>query len=697
MRDEVVEASAVIDHSPSRVWEIVGTPELYSRFVPVISWCQVVEPVERGRGPRCLIRLTPQRGALTQARIHAGVYRAGAHVVWSGDEHQRNWVSIELHDLGGDRTELVVRLMMPEVPDTFADLLSPGAVKRGVRELALRIGEHLSGRPSGSPHLRDDAKATTLGTTSILVRAGVLSPGRPDKMARQLRSLARWGATVAGGYQASAARVPNAIALHDERTTRTFAEADERSTRLANALAERGVRAGDRVALMCRNHTAMVEAFIACGKLSADVLLLNTGLSATAVAKVIARHEPVAVLADDEFAHIVDRAPGEFLRISTWPEAERGYPTVDELIKDASATRLKPADRPGRIVVLTSGTTGVPKGARRPTPKGLSTAASVLARIPLRANDRIVVAAPLFHTWGLAGMQVGMAVRASLSLVRLFDAEETLRTIAEQRCEVLFAVPIMLQRILDLPERVRDRYDLSTLRVVASSGSALSGSLVTSFMDAFGDVLYNLYGSTEVSWVSIADPADLRAAPTTAGRCPPGTEVAILDGKRRPVPPGVDGQIFVGNDMLFDGYTDGGTLPMSDRLMATGDVGYLDADGRLFVTGRADEMIVSGSENVFPRPVEEALAALPQVFEAAAVGVPDPEFGQRLAVYLVLRPGARLDADDVRSYIHQRLARFAVPRDVYFVDELPRNATGKILKRLLNDDTWPMAPPAHDD
>jgi acyl-CoA synthetase (AMP-forming)/AMP-acid ligase II len=197
--------------------------------------------------------------------------------------------------------------------------------------------------------------------------------------------------------------------------------------------------------------------------------------------------------------------------------------------------------------------------------------------------------------------------------------------------------------------------------------------------------------------VSIADPADLRAAPTTAGRCPPGTEVAILDGKRRPVPPGVDGQIFVGNDMLFDGYTDGGTLPMSDRLMATGDVGYLDADGRLFVTGRADEMIVSGSENVFPRPVEEALAALPQVFEAAAVGVPDPEFGQRLAVYLVLRPGARLDADDVRSYIHQRLARFAVPRDVYFVDELPRNATGKILKRLLNDDTWPMAPPAHDD
>ncbi|MEC3976151.1 AMP-binding protein [Amycolatopsis sp. H20-H5] len=693
MRDEVVEARSVIEHSPRRVWEVVGAPELYSRFVPAISWCEVVVPAERGRGPRCLIRLTPQRGVLLEVSIHAGVHRAGEHVVWSGENDQRHWVSLELRDLGGERTELVVRLMMPAVPASFADLGSPGSVRRGVREIGLRIGEHLSGRPSGSPHLRDDAKATTLGTASILVRAGVLSPGRPDKVVRQLSSLARWGATVAGGYQASAARAPGELALHDERSVRTFAETDERSNRLANALAGQGVRAADRVAFMCRNHTAMVEAFIACGKLGADVLLLNTGLSATAVAKVIGRHQPKVVLADDEFAGTIERAPGDFLRFSTWPEADSGYPTVDELIQDAPATRLKPVDRPGRIVVLTSGTTGVPKGARRPTPKGLGSAAAILARIPMRAGDRIVVAAPLFHTWGLAGMQIGMAVRASLSLVRLFDAEETLRTIAEHRCDVLFAVPIMLRRILDLPERVRHRYDLSSLRVVASSGSALSGSLVTSFMDAFGDILYNLYGSTEVSWASIADPADLRAAPTTAGRCPPGTEVAILDSENGPVPPGVDGQIFVGNDMLFDGYTDGGTLPMADRLMATGDVGYLDAGGRLFVTGRADEMIVSGGENVFPRPVEEALMALPQVYEAAAVGVPDPEFGQRLAAYLVLRPGSRLAADDVRSYIHQRLARFAVPRDVYFVDELPRNATGKVVKRLLNDDTWPMAPP----
>ena len=288
-------------------------------------------------------------------------------------------------------------------------------------------------------------------------------------------------------------------------------------------------------------------------------------------------------------------------------------------------------------------------------------------------------------------MQIGMALRASLALIRKFDAEETLRAIAEQKCDALFAVPIMLQRIMDLPERVRARYDLSSLRIVASSGSAMSGSFVTQFMDTFGDVLYNFYGSTEVSWASIADPADLRAAPTTAGRCPLGTRVAILDEDRKPVPPGGEGQIFVGNDMLFDGYTNGKDPARAADLMATGDVGYLDAAGRLFVTGRADEMIVSGGENVFPRPVEEALVALPGVHDAAVVGVADAEWGQRLAAYVVPRRGASLHAEDIRAYIHQRLARFAVPRDVYFVPDLPRNATGKILKRLLHDDTWPVS------
>ena len=695
MRDDVVTARSVFDFSPDQLWQVVGNPEMYSRFVPRISGCDVVEPAEAGHGPTCLLRMCPQRGVLVTERVEAMVYRPRENVVWCSVSDHKRWLSIELRPLGGGRTGLVIDLHIPGIPARYADIVAPGAIKRELAEVSDRISRHLGGRPpSKADHSRqrEEVKATTLGTTSTLVKAGVLSAGRPDKMARQLASLMRWGATVAGGYQAAAARGPRDIAVHDERSVRTYGDVDERSNRLGNALTQRGIVEGDVVALMCRNHGAMVEAMIACGKVGADVVLLNTGLSPSAVAAVLAEHRPSAVLADDEFAPVIDAAPGHFLRLCTWPERERGHPTVEDLMRDASPDKLTPVDRPGRLVVLTSGTTGMPKGARRPTPKGLSTAAALLARIPLRAGDRLLVAAPLFHTWGLAAMQIGMALRASLSLVRRFDPEETLRTIAEHRCDALFAVPIMLHRMLELPERVRGRYDLSSLRIVASSGSALGGSFVTAFMDAFGDNLYNLYGSTEVSWASIADPADLRAAPTTAGRCPPGTQVAILDEHGRHVPPGATGEIFVGNEMLFDGYTDGRTLPRARELMATGDVGYVDADGRLFVTGRADEMIVSGGENVFPLPVEEALLDLPGVKDVAVVGVPDEEYGSRLAAYIVPRPGATLDANTVREYIHRRLARFNVPRDVHFVQDLPRNATGKVLKRLLDEDIATLGP-----
>ncbi|HVV18340.1 MAG TPA: AMP-binding protein [Pseudonocardiaceae bacterium] len=684
MRDDVLETSATIDHPPDRVWKVLGSPELYSRFVPELSWCEVVEQADVGRGPRCLVRLCPDRENVMSFEMDAIVYRPEQHIVWCVVGDDQRWMSIELRSETGLRTQLVVQVMMPH--------LDKGLIRKRVAEVSEQIGRHLSGRPARMADIAQhlDKASTSLGVATTLIKAGVVSPGRPDKVARQIASLARWGATVPGGYQAAAARGEDDPALHDERGIRSYGVAVARGRRLASGLAANGVGAGQPVALMCRNHAAMAESIIACGLIGADAVLLNTGLSAKSVSDVIGKHKPVAVLADDEFAPAIKDVPGDFLRISTWADSEIGYPTVDDLIDGAPNMRLHPAERPGRIVVLTSGTTGIPKGARRPTPRGLGTAAAMLSRIPLRAGERMFVAAPLFHTWGLAAMQISMPLRATLVLQRRFDAERTLRAIAEHRCTALFAVPIMLQRILDLPERIRRRYDLSCLRIVASSGSALPGSFVTDFMDAFGDILYNLYGSTEVSWASIADPVDLRAAPTTAGRCPPGTRVGVFDDNGRPVPPGAEGHLYVGNEMLFEGYTEGGSVPIAHHLMSTGDRGYMDADGRLFVTGRADEMIVSGGENVFPRPVEELLISLPQVQDVAVVGVPDAKWGQRLAAYIVLRYGAQLSEDDVREFVHQKLYRFAVPRDVYFVPELPRNATGKILKRLLNDDTWPI-------
>ena len=240
----------------------------------------------------------------------------------------------------------------------------------------------------------------------------------------------------------------------------------------------------------------------------------------------------------------------------------------------------------------------------------------------------------------------------------------------------------MLQRILELPRETIARYDMSSLKVIAASGSVLPGELATRTMDTFGDVLYNLYGSTEVAWATIATPADLRAAPGTAGRPPMGTIVKLLDADGREAAAGEGGRIFVANEMMFEGYTTGGGKEVIEGLMSTGDVGRFDADGRLFVEGRDDEMIVSGGENVFPREVEDLLAGHEQIREAAVVGVPDDEFGQRLRAFVVAR-GNDLSEEDVKAYVKANLARYKVPREVVFLEELPRNATGKVLKREL--------------
>jgi fatty-acyl-CoA synthase len=336
------------------------------------------------------------------------------------------------------------------------------------------------------------------------------------------------------------------------------------------------------------------------------------------------------------------------------------------------------------VVILTSGTTGSPKGASRHQPRSLDPAAALFSRIPLRARETTLIAAPLFHSWGYAHFTLGLALSSTLVLQRRFDPEATLAAIARWRPSALVVVPVMLTRILELGPEVIGRWDTSSLRVIAVSGSALPGELALHVMNTFGDTLYNLYGSTEVAWATIASPEQLRAAPGTAGTAPHGTRVRLFDDQDGEiVSPGETGRIFVSNEMVMDGYTSGDGKTMLDGLIATGDVGYLDTHGRLFVSGRDDDMIVSGGENVFPREVEDLLAEHPAVDDVAVIGVPDQEFGERLRAFVVLKRGAQLSEEEVRAHVRENLARFTVPRDVVFVDVLPRNATGKVLKREL--------------
>jgi acyl-coenzyme A synthetase/AMP-(fatty) acid ligase len=276
-------------------------------------------------------------------------------------------------------------------------------------------------------------------------------------------------------------------------------------------------------------------------------------------------------------------------------------------------------------------------------------------------------------------------MRATVVIGRRFDPEQTLRTIQERSCSTLITVPIMLQRIMALPERVRAAYDTSSLRVTAVSGSRLPGDLANAFMDAFPVELCNVYGSTEAGWVSIATASDLRAHPHTAGRPATGAEIAILDAEGRPVPRGTTGRIFAANGMHFEGYTGGVPMETRNGMLFLGDIGHFDDNGLLYIDGRADEMVVSGGENVFPGAAEDVIARLPQVREVAVTSVADPEYGERLAAYIVTAPGQRLDADTVRVHVRSELARYAVPRDVHFRSHLPRNAMGKVVPHRLHE------------
>ncbi len=535
-------------------------------------------------------------------------------------------------------------------------------------------------------HLVTSRVKDTGTSLKILTESGIVRPYSPVVIAGMANALRQWSTTPAGGFKTIALRMPHQVAIIDERGSLTFGELQERTNALAHGLRARGVKPGDGVAVMCRNHRGFIEASIAISKLGADVLYLNTAFAGPQLADVIAREKPRVVVHDEEFtgllsgADIADRVLG-------WTDGDAGEDSLEGLIVAGLAAGrtgdLTPPASKGRTIILTSGTTGTPKGAPRPQ-GGLPAAISLLSRMPLKSGWKCHVAAPLFHTWGFAHYQLAMMLGTTLVLTRKFDPEDALRLLHEEECDSFAVIPVMLQRILALPEETLDRYPLPHLKAVASSGSALPGDLPTQWMDRFGDNLYSIYGSTEVAWASIASPQDLREAPGCAGRLPHQTVVRILDADGRELPVGESGRIFVGNSLQIEGYTGGGGKEMIDGLMSSGDVGRFDREGRLYVEGRDDEMIVSGGENVFPKEVEDCIAAHDRVAEVAAIGVEDPDFGKRLRAFVVrVLEAEPVSADELKDLVKENLARFKVPREIVFLDELPRNATGKVLKREL--------------
>jgi acyl-CoA synthetase (AMP-forming)/AMP-acid ligase II len=503
-----------------------------------------------------------------------------------------------------------------------------------------------------------------------LLRSRLLTPPGPRGLLAVIRAAARGGTNLFTLLAVSAARWPNRIALVDDDGSVSYDELLSQTESLASELRAQGVEAGQAVGILCRNGRGFVAAVFAAAMVGADVVLLNTDFRTEALAAAIGTHEITTVVCDEEFTETA-RAAADVTVIR---------PANDEPHQNVSRPEVASG---GRIVLLTSGTTGKPKGVPREPKIGsaLGIGATILDRTGLRVGSRIALAVPMFHGLGFGVLVLTIGLGGTALTLRRFDAEDTLAQASHWRADGLTAVPVMLARILDLPDEVRQRNPLTSLRVVISSGSRLDPTLAQRFSDAYGDVIYNGYGSSEVGIGALATPADLREAPETVGRPVAGCPVVILDDNGRPVGPGITGRIFVGGDLTFDSYTGGETKDAVGDMMDTGDMGHFDEAGRLFIVGRADDMIVSGGENVYPRAVENALAEHPGVADNAVVGVADPDFGERLAAYVV--PQTTLDEAELREYLKDRVSRFEQPRDIRFVEAIPRNPAGKVLRKDL--------------
>ena len=528
---------------------------------------------------------------------------------------------------------------------------------------------------------------TQLWSTRQLLRSGMVAPMRPDKYLGMARILRRYGPHATSGFALAANRRPDGTGLVDERGSLTWREIQERASALAVGLTTLGDQPVTSVAILCRNHRGFVDALIAAGRLGVPALLLNTGFSGPQLADVLEREQGALIVYDEEFSGLVaaarERVP-HLVEVLSWVDdqtAAHDLPTAEGLIEEHRGAE-PPYCRPGRVVLLTSGTTGTPKGANR-SGGGPEELAAMLERIPWRAEETVVVAAPTFHAWGFGQLVIAATMTCTVVLRRRFDPEATLALADQHRATGISLVPVMLERIADLPDEVLDRYSLETVRFVSASGSRMRADAVLRFMDRFGDVVYNSYNATEAGQITVASPADLRQAPDTAGRPVTGTSVRVVDDEGRDVPLGEVGRIVVKGASEFDGYTTGDTKDSLDGYMVSGDVGRMDGDGRLYVVGRDDDMIVSGGENVYPLEVERTIADLPGVREAVVVGVDDDQYGQRLAAFVVPTEAEAVTAEAVKAHVKAQLAGYKVPRDVVFLDELPRNASGKVMKREL--------------
>ncbi len=524
-----------------------------------------------------------------------------------------------------------------------------------------------------------------------MFEAGALRLESPQAMAAMLADIRRWGEF--GMIPAlNARRHPDRVAIIDDDGEMTFGELDRAAHAVANGLRAKGVKGGDGVALLIRNHRWFLVGVYGAARVGARIILLNSEFSGPQIKEVSEREGAQVIIYDDEYTAAVsqaDPALGKFRALATNPDSEEPSGSTDDTLADLIARSSKqPAPKVTKhssVIILTSGTTGTPKGANRSTPPSLAPIGGVLSHVPFKGGEVTSLPAPMFHALGFLHATIAMMLGTTLVLRRRFKPATVFADIEKHKVTAIVVVPVMLSRMLDELDKMAPKPNLSSLRIVFVSGSQLGAELAGRALRELGPIIYNLYGSTEIAFATIARPKDLSINPATVGPPVKGITVKILDDNGGEVAQGDVGRIFVRNTFPFQGYTGGGGKQIIDGMLSSGDVGYFDEHGLLYVSGRDDEMIVCGGENVFPAEVEDLISGHPEVIEATALGVEDKEWGHRLRAFVVKVEGASVDEDVIKAYVKDNLARYKVPREVIFLDELPRNPTGKILKRELRE------------
>jgi fatty-acyl-CoA synthase len=494
-------------------------------------------------------------------------------------------------------------------------------------------------------------------------------------------------------YRVHAKNAPNDLALVYKGRSLTWRELDDRIDRVAASLVRRGIGRKQSLLLMLRNCPEQIEIGAGAARIGGSAVSISWRTTARELAY-LAKHSGARGIALDadllpilaesgvdfgDNVFVIGEIPTDTHGLRVTPcaalleKAQR--PVVDDDCEDAA------------VVIYTSGTTGTPKGAVRKFPKDTMAAAMRFINVtPMRATDTHLVACPLYHSTAFGFLSLSQVVAAPAVLMDEFKPEAFLQLVERYKVTTTALVPTMVHRLMELPEATRRRYDTRSLRIVFCGGAQLAGPLATRFMDAFGDVLHVFYGATETGLVTLASPEHLRAAPTTIGVAVPGNEIRLLDENKRDVEEGEVGELYVKNKLLVAGYheDDAATRDsMVDGFFSVGDLARRDRWGRYFIEGRKRDMIISGGTNVYPAEVEHALADHPAIDEVAVIGVPDPEWGERVRAFVVLRAGAELDPALLKEWAKKRLASPKVPRDVVFVPSLPKNPTGKVLKREL--------------